>query len=166
MEEKHMDITQLRPTIAKFKLNLFGDYEFKLKPCTGGMIIDMSEMYGPVDAMLYYPTVANVSKLAMYLFDYDSSAKFKKQSVKYINVENGEEETKEIGGYKLLAHSIQGVNEQMEVYKAILTSMGYKKEDTEKMAKQFIDNINGVVEENLNNVKKKMNQKQSVGEKY
>lgn len=159
-KEIKIDLVDLLPSKSCFKLSKFPDFEFNLEPCTAGKMIDIVHKIGPLEALLASPNAVNVSKISLMLMDYDSSLKFKKQLVKTIDVLSGEEEEAEVGGFILLTHCISGLNEQYEVYRAILESVGYKKEAAADLVKRMKDslnkNVNNAIDEiNKEDLKKK-----------
>ena len=161
MKESSIKLENLIPISSIFKLNQFKDFEFKLKPCTGGILIDMSKSIGVIEELLTVPNAENVSKIAMSLMEYESALKFKKQNVKFVDVMTGDENEVEIGGYKLLMHAIQGITEQYLIYGAILKSMGYGEKRTEEMIKKLTDGMNKMVNETLDDITKKKTRKRA-----
>lgn len=162
MENKEIDLAELIPGPSSFKLIQFDEFEFRLKPCTSGRLIEMTDRLGNIEKILALPTAENVSKIAMMLMEIDSAQKFKKQKVKIIDVMSGDEIEAEIGGYKLMMECISGIKEQYSIYGAILRSLGYTKKDSEKIVKKMTDGINKVVNDELkkvNPVKKKKTKK-------
>lgn len=153
-------IENLIPSSSSFKLEMFKGFEFKLNPCTGGMLVDMSRKIGDIEKLLSIPSAENISKIAIMLMEFDSAVKFKKQKVKTIDVMTGDENEVEIGGYTLLMHSIQGVNEQCAMYAAVLISLGYSKKNADKVIKKLKDGINKVINNEVDKLsKKKMKKK-------
>lgn len=155
MKESKIDIQDLIPQPSSFKLKMFEGFKFKLKPCTGGMLIDIANTLGNIQDLLSLPNAENVSKIAMALMEYESAVKFKKQSVKTIDVMTGDESEIDIGGYSLLMHSIQGLSEHLDVYGAILMSLGHTKQNANKVLKEMKDTINGTVNSEINKGLKK-----------
>lgn len=152
--EERVDIINLIPKNSEFSLSQFKNEKFKLVPCTGYKLMEISQSLGKVEDLLSYPTAENISKLAMSLMDYKSASKFKKQNVKKIDVLTGEESTESIGGYRLLMSCISSISEQYDIYGAILVSLGYGN----SKVKEMVDSLkNGVSEisSGKNNVKKK-----------
>jgi hypothetical protein len=160
MQKSKIDLTSLMPTKSTFKLTQFGDFEFALKPCTGGLLVSLSTDVGDIEKLLSMPSAENVSKIAMGLMEYESAVKFKAQEVKIINPLTGEDTVKKMGGYELLMNSIQGINEQYNIYGAILQSMGYGKKESDDMVKKLKDGINKVINNHAEKeVKKKTTRK-------
>lgn len=163
-----MNINELRledliPLPTSFKLKQFKEFEFMLRPCTGGMLVDMAHNIGNIETLLGNPGVENISKIALFLMEYESACKFKKQQVKVIDLEGNEKDI-EIGGYKLLMQTIQGIEEQYSIYGAILLSLGYKKEKADTLIKKIKDGFNQLVNDRVEeSSKKKTIKKQSHG---
>ena len=144
-----ISIRNLLPRPAKFKLAQFPDFEFKLKPCTGGMLVNMANAFGDVESLLSTPSVENISKIAMSLLEHEGKTKFKMQEVKVIDNLTGEETDEKIGGYILLMHSIRGTAEQYSIYGAILKSMGYSDKDADGMMEQLHAGVDKLVNDKL-----------------
>ena len=155
MKKLEIELENLIPSNSSFELNQFPGHVFELRPCTGGMLIDMSKKIGNIEKVLSIPSAENVSKMAMMLMDYDSAVKFKAQKVKTIDVLTGKEEVTEMGGYKILMHSIQGISEQYDVYRAILESLGYAKDKSSEIIKELKSGINKIVNQDINKKEKK-----------
>lgn len=154
--ENNFRIEDLIPTDSIFKLKRFGDIEFKLKPCTGGMLISMSKRIGNVEAMLTNPSGENISKMALSLMDYESAKHFKQQQVKIVDVITGEESEETIGGFAILLHSMGGIKEQYSVYGAVLESMGHDKQKVKKVIDDLIKSLSDAVQDKIEgSVKKK-----------
>jgi len=163
-DEKKAEIIKLEdliPSSSSFTLKMFEDFEFKLKPCTGGMLIEMTRAIGNIESLLANPNAENISKIAMSLFEYDSAVKFKKQTVKTIDVNTGDESEAEIGGYFLLMHSISGTAEQYSIYGAILKSFGYDQTRIDDLIKKIKDSMNDAVNNKINEPLKKKSKKKT-----
>lgn len=158
MKKNEIKLENLIPKSSTFKLKMFKDFNFKLNPCTGGMLIKISQKFGDVEELIGNPSAENVSKLAMMLMEYESAIKFKKQTVKTIDVLTGDEAETEVGGYILFANCIQGVGEQFGVYGAILKSLGYGSEQTDSIIKKLNESINGIVNKRIDESLKKKKQ--------
>ena len=155
MKALEINLENLIPTSSVFELKQYDNFEFKLRPCTGGMLVDMTEMLGNLEDLLGIPNAENISKIAMFLLEHSSAVKFKKQKVKIINTLTGDETEIDMGGYRVLMHSIRGINEQYNIYKAILLSLGYDEEKSNDMIKRLKEGINKLVNNEINNESKK-----------
>ena len=153
--ENEIKLEELLPISSTFKLKRFDDFEFKVQPCTTGMLMEMTKRLGNIEKLLTIPSAENVSKIAMMLLDYDSAVKFKKQTVKIVDVMSGEEIETEIGGYKILMHSVEGIKEQYLIYRCILLSLGYGENKTESIIKELIESMNKNVNEKIESIEKK-----------
>ena len=162
MYMNEINLENLIPSSVSFKLKQFDDFEFKLEPCTGGKLIEMSKKIGDVEKLLSIPNAENVSKISIMLMEYESALKFKKQKIKKIDVLTGDEETLEIGGYELLMNCIRGIDEQFAIYSAILQSLGYDKKKAESVVRKFKDGINKVVNDQTNEGSKKKTKKKKI----
>lgn len=151
---KEISLENLIPQKSTFKLQKFPDFEFNLEPCTAGKMIDIGHKFGDVEKLLSIPSAENVSKLALSLMEYNSAVKFKKQNVKTIDAVTGEESEADIGGFLLMAHCLNGMAEQFDVYRAILESIGYGKDQAKNTIDKLKDGINKMVDHSLNEDKK------------
>ena len=52
--------------------------------------------------------------------EFDHAKDFKKTQLKTINIDTGEEEVEEVGGYKLLLKFVASLKEQLEMFLALL----------------------------------------------
>lgn len=153
--ENEIKLEELLPISSTFSLKRFDDFEFLIQPCTTGKLMDMTKRLGDIEKLLTIPSAENISKIAMMLLDYDSAVKFKKQKVKIIDVMSGDEVETEVGGYKILMHSIEGIKEQYSIYRCILLSLGYGKEKTDGIIKELISSMNKNVNETIQSIEKK-----------
>ena len=149
-----ISLESLIPKATSFTLRQFGEFCFKLRPCTGGMLVDMTHSIGNIETLLGAPSIENISKIALTLMEYSSAVKFKKQQVKIIDIEGNEKEI-EIGGYKLLMQCVQGIEEQYSIYRAILLSLGYKKDQADDLIKKIKDGFNQLVNDRVEESSKK-----------
>ena len=160
MKKEEIKLEDLIPVSSMFKLAQFKDFEFNLRPCTGSMLISMSEQFGDVLDLIKTPSVENISKIAMSLMEHESAVKFKKQKVKFIDVVTGDENEMDVGGYSLLMQTINGLSEQYAIYEAILVSFGYGKKQSAEMIKGLKAGVNKMVSDSLKDpVKKKKKKK-------
>jgi hypothetical protein len=159
MKPQVINLEDLVPQASSFKLTQFPKMTFKLPPCTGGKVIEMSKKIGNVEKLLSMPNAENIAKLAMMLMDFESASLFKKQVIKTIDAMTGEEDQKEVGGYHLLALAMRGMNEQYDIYRAILEAMGYGKERSAKIVKDLKVGIQKIVDGEMNRDTKKKTKK-------
>ena len=89
-----------------------------------------------VEEVMRNPISADVCKVILYLMEYSDAKEFKIIELKTINIETGEEETENIGGYKLLLKFIASLKEQLEMFIALLKSMGFKEKIIEDIKVQ------------------------------
>lgn len=149
-------INELLPTESSFKLSLARTKEFKLRPCTIGLLAEMNELIGNVESMLSTVSLEGVCKIALFLMNHDDALFFKKQTVKFVDVITGDEKEKSTGGYKLLMSLVKNVNEHCDIYSSVLDSLGHDKEKTKEIIKKFIDSLNGVINKSIDeDIKKK-----------
>jgi hypothetical protein len=131
-------ITDLVPRKACFNLSI-PNRSYNLRPCTPKDLIDLKEKGIDIENVMKNPISRDVCRVALYLMDYDDAKEFKKVELKTINIETGDEETENVGGYELLMKFIASIKEQMDVFLALLTSMGFKKEIVEDIRAKSLE---------------------------
>ena len=150
-------ITDLLPRESEFYLSIL-DKTFYLRPCTPKDIIDLNTRGLKVEEILANPISADVCKIGLYLMQYESAKEFKKITVKTINIETGEEEVEELGGYNLLLKFIANVKEQMDLFFCLLGSMGFTKKHIDELkdatfkgmsSKEFNDKVKDKVKKKV-----------------
>jgi len=120
-----MEISDLIPVNVKIKLSLIGEIE--IQSCKLGTYLEIENKIGNIEKILQTPSLKNMCKIGFLLLTSDSKKKFKKIDKVDYDLD-GNEIKVSYGGYKSLMNSILNVNEQVEFYKAIIKSMGFKEE--------------------------------------
>jgi hypothetical protein len=118
------NINDLLPRKSTFDLSI-PDKTFNLRPCTPQDLISLKDMDIDIEEVMKNPISADVCKVVLYLMEYEDAKEFKKIELKTINIETGEEEVNNIGGYKLLMKLIASLKEHLEMFLALLNSMGF-----------------------------------------
>ena len=120
-----MKLQNLVPKSTSFKLRLLND-RLTMKPITLGDEIWLNESIGQEGIKVAFETVNfnQISRIVYRLLDNESKAKLKKQKVTFYNDE-GEENTVELGGVKLLQSLISGWSEKEEILEALLKNLGF-----------------------------------------
>tara|TARA_R110000751_G_scaffold107720_1_gene204245 strand:+ start:204 stop:683 length:480 start_codon:yes stop_codon:yes gene_type:complete len=121
---KEFKVTDLLPRRAEFYLSI-PDKAFSLRPCTPHDLINLKNMSIDIEEVMKNPISSDVCKVVLYLMDYEDAKEFKKIELKTINIETGEEEVNDVGGYKLLMKFIASLKEHLEMFLALLNSMGF-----------------------------------------
>jgi hypothetical protein len=121
---KEFKVTDLLPRRAEFYLSI-PDKTFSLRPCTPHDLINLKNMSIDIEEVMKNPISSDVCKVVLYLMDYEDAKEFKKIELKTINIETGEEEVNDVGGYKLLMKFIASLKEHLEMFLALLNSMGF-----------------------------------------
>jgi hypothetical protein len=129
---KEFKVTDLLPRRAEFYL-LIPDKTFSLRPCTPHDLISLKEMGIDIEEVMKNPISAEVCKVVLYLMDYEDAKEFKKIELKTINIETGDEEVNDVGGYKLLMKFIASLKEHLEMFLALLNSMGFSEKIIEEI---------------------------------
>jgi len=142
--EKKIRINDLKPTESFFSLLQAKGKTFKLRPCTVGMLSEMNESIGDIERMIAEIRTDDICKMALFLMNHEDAMFFKLKSIKYLDIETGEEKEKNKGGFKLLRDLISNVDEHFDIYSAVLYSIGHDKE--------MIDNIVGQLKNKLKDV--------------
>jgi hypothetical protein len=86
-----------------------------------------------IEEVMKNPISAEVCKVVLYLMDYENAKEFKKIELKTINIETGDEEVNDVGGYKLLMKFIASLKEHLEMFLALLNSMGFSEKIIEEI---------------------------------
>jgi hypothetical protein len=121
---KEFKVTDLLPRRSEFYLSI-PDKTFSLRPCTPQDLISLKEKKIDIEDVMKNPISSDVCKVVLYLMDYEDAKEFKKIELKTINIETGEEEVNNVGGYKLLMKFIASLKEHLEMFLALLNSMGF-----------------------------------------
>jgi len=125
-------ITDLLPRQAKFKLSI-PNKVYNLRPCTPRDLIKLKDMGIDIEEVMKNPISSDVCKVVLYLMEFSHAKEFKKVELKTINIETGEEEVETVGGYKLLLKFIASLKEQLEMFIALLNSMGFNEKIIEEI---------------------------------
>jgi hypothetical protein len=134
-------ITDLVPKRSEFELSIL-EKTFFLRPCTPKDIIDLSKKGIDVTKVLQNPISEDLCKIVLYLMEYDSAVEFKKVKVKTIDIDTGEEQVENLGGYNLLLKCVASIKEQMELFFSVLISMGFSKENVSILRKETMSSLN------------------------
>tara|TARA_R100000781_G_scaffold114720_1_gene86320 strand:- start:3538 stop:4023 length:486 start_codon:yes stop_codon:yes gene_type:complete len=134
-------VTDLVPKRSEFYLGIL-EKTFYLRPCTPKDIIDLKNKGLDVDKIMQNPISEDLSRIVLYLMEYESAKEFKKVTVRTIDVETGEEKIEDLGGYNLLLKCVGSVTEQMEMFFCLLNSMGFSSEQIENLRKETLESIN------------------------
>jgi len=134
-------ITDLVPKRSEFELSIL-EKTFFLRPCTPKDIIDLSKKGIDVEKVLQNPISEDLCKIVLYLMEYDSAVEFKKVKVKTIDIETGEEQVENLGGYNLLLKCVASIKEQMELFFSVLISMGFSEENVSILRKETMSSLN------------------------
>tara|TARA_R100000655_G_scaffold20726_1_gene42736 strand:+ start:636 stop:1121 length:486 start_codon:yes stop_codon:yes gene_type:complete len=137
---ENFKITDLMPKRSEFHLRIL-EKDFFIRPCTPKDIIDLKDNGLDVEKVLSNPISEDLSRIVLYLMEYESAKEFKKVTVRTIDVETGEEKIEELGGYNLLLKCIGSVTEQMEMFFALLCSMGFNEKQIEALRKETLSSI-------------------------
>ena len=81
-----------------------------------------------IEDVMKNPINIDVCKVILFLMEFDHAKDFKKTQLKTINIDTGEEEVEEVGGYKLLLKFVASLKEQLEMFLALLNSLGFEEE--------------------------------------
>ncbi len=149
MAKAKLNLKDLKPTRAQFKLALFVDRDFHLKPFTLSDEIWLTDKFG-TNLEKAFQDRKSVCEIAWHQLEERNV--FKKQKVKFTNDEGDELEVEQ-GGFQLFANSISGAEEQMEMIKAIMQTFGISKpmmdELNEELEKKNQEALNQQIGETL-----------------
>jgi len=121
---KKFNINDLLPRKSTFDLSIPGK-TFNLRPCTPQDLISLKDMDIDIEEVMKNPISADVCKVVLYLMEYEDAKEFKKIELKTINIETGEEEISNVGGYKLLMKLVASLKEHLEMFLSLLNCMGF-----------------------------------------
>jgi len=160
MEKANTEIKHLFPQASTVSFEGHPELSFKLRACTPRIYAEMEEAIGSVENQLSEFSDEGLSKIALFLMNNESRQHFKIQEINQIDVLTGKETKTKMGGFKLLAHMIESVDDLFNLYGAILQSLGYERESIKSIIKEIKNSIEG------KEVKKKMmnqNPSESIG---
>lgn len=118
-----MELEDFVPEKGTFKLSLFPDVEFELRPMSLDDEAWLQKTFPDAQAIFKEVRMAEIARIAYRLLSIEQQRMFKMQKVTFMDEEGNESET-QMGGAKLFASSIRGVNEKIAVFKAILSTIG------------------------------------------
>jgi len=147
-------VTDLLPRKSTFDLSI-PDKTFNLRPCTPQDLISLNEMNIDIEEVMKNPISADVCKVVLYLMDFEDAKYFKKMELKTINIETGEEEISNVGGYKLFMKLVASLKEHLEMFLALLNSMGFNKKVIDEIRESTLNADE--TDETKKSVKKKAN---------
>ena len=121
---ENFKVTDLLPKKADFYLSI-PDRKFTLRPCTPKDLIDLKDRGLDVEDVLKNPISAEVCKVILFLMDFEDAQFFMKKELKTIDIDTGDIQIEDVGGYNLLLRFVASVKEQMEMFFSMLISMGF-----------------------------------------
>ena len=151
---KNFKITDLMPKKATFNLSI-PDKSYSLRPCTPKDLIDLKEIGIDVEKVVMNPISADICKIVLFLMEFDDAKEFKRKTVKTINIDTGEEEVEEVGGFNLLLKFVANLKEQMEMFFSLLRSLGFEEKAIDELKEKMDSEIDIDKKENKKKVKKK-----------
>ena len=154
-QSDELKIEDLIPKKTSFSLTQTGE-TYHLRPCTPGMLVKAGTALGNIQEMIALPSAENVAKISMFLMEYESQKHFKKQSVNVIDIMTGDERVEDLGGYILLMNLFNDLQEQMNVYVAILGAMGFEKSRVDSLIEGYFKEANDALEDYTEEAKKKI----------
>lgn len=142
---------------SSFKLSQIGDKEIFLNPATAGKVLTIQEKIGSIEELLGKPSAENLSKLVVLLIAAESRPLLEIKDVEVFQLD-GTVTHEQKGGYLLLMDLINGIDEQLSIYVAILIALGWDEKNAIKLADSYRDDINKILKETIDiEVKKKEN---------
>lgn len=133
IKKMKVDLADLIPQSSKFSLQETGK-EYHLRPINLQDEVWLAETFGArLQKIIAEVHFASFVRIAYHQMQEADKASLMKKSVTIIN-EEGDQETSQIGGYKLLLLLIQGgLKEKQEIVQAVFDTFG--------MSKPFIEDI-------------------------
>lgn len=120
-----MKLSELAGRSSSFTLSI-NNKEYFLRPLTPGDASRIEREIGDIGEIFDEGKYANFFKIAYLLLEPASTLDFAKQKVEFVDM-NGDKKEEITGGYALFVNMITTVQEQFDVIKACLTSMGVSK---------------------------------------
>ena len=137
---KPISLTDLIPRGATFKL-ASTEKEYRLRPVTLSDEKWMAETFGAdLQDIFSQMRMLQVARIVFHQLEEEDKADFAQQSVTVMN-EDGVNVTKKMGGPELLFWQIRGFDEKIEIFKALMQTIGVSRtmlDDFEKDAAKEI----------------------------
>ena len=135
---ENFKVTDLLPKKADFYLSI-PDKTFTLRPCTPKDLIDLKDKGLDVENILKNPISADVCKVILFLMEFEDAQFFMKKELKTVDIETGDVQVEDVGGYNLLLKFVASIKEQMEMFFSMLVCMGFDQLALDKMKKQVYE---------------------------
>lgn len=151
-----MKLSDLKPRRASFKLSATKK-EYFLRPLTPNDAVIIEKNVGDLRGALNSGKISDLFKIAYLQLEPECTMDFKKKQVKFVDM-SGNYKTEEIGGHLLFISLIANLEEQFDVIKACLVSMGVPDESIKELMEKK-DEAVSIEIENKENDKKKVKKK-------
>jgi hypothetical protein len=135
---ENFKVTDLLPKKADFYLSI-PDKTFTLRPCTPKDLIDLKGKGLDVENILKNPISADVCKVILFLMEFEDAQFFMKKELKTVDIETGDVQVEDVGGYNLLLKFVASIKEQMEMFFSMLVCMGFDQLSLNEMKKQVYE---------------------------
>ena len=135
---ENFKVTDLLPKRADFYLSI-PDRKFTLRPCTPKDLIDLKDKGLDVENILKNPISADVCKVILFLMEFEDAQFFMKKELRTVDIETGDVQVEDVGGYNLLLKFVASIKEQMEMFFSMLVCMGFDQLALDKMKKQVYE---------------------------
>jgi hypothetical protein len=126
-------LEELIPKPAEFTLRATGR-TYTLRPFSLEDRVWVNQTFGDqVEAIFREVRMKEIARIVFHQFDDKTKKEFRAQDVQIVD-EDGEEHTERLGGVDLLCKIIQGYDEQIAIYSALMQTFGISQPLMEEMA--------------------------------
>jgi hypothetical protein len=122
-----MDLNSIKPKESNFYLRITNK-TYTMRPITMADEQWLERTYGQKQMQDIFEklNLIEIARIVYRLLVNEDKESFKKQTVRFVN-EDGDEETEELGGYKLLISLVSGWEEKIALTNALLENMGFSR---------------------------------------
>lgn len=128
MSESTITLEQIIPETGEFKLKKTGK-TYKLRECSIADESWMKQKFGDrLEKIFADIDMQEISKIVFRLMDDKDKEEFIRRDVTFIDEETGEKKQTQIGGAELLYYHIVGPIEKIEIFRALLATIGVSRQ--------------------------------------
>lgn len=128
-----IELKDLNPQGAEIKLRKTGK-TYRLRPVNLADEKWMAETFGKeLESVFRDIHMVKIMRIVFHQLEHEDKADFKQQDVEFMN-EEGVTITKKIGGAELLFWMIEGMEEKIQIFQALMTTIGISKAMLEEPA--------------------------------
>lgn len=136
-----LKLEDIIPQASEFTLSATGK-TYRLRPISLDDEVWLKQTFGEsIKEVFEEVKMFEVCRIVFHQMEPESQKDFIKQNVKIVN-EEGDSETLNIGGYKLLFSMVAGTREKMDMFKALLQTIGISRPILDKIGKVELEKKN------------------------